>query len=131
MPRGGRLTILTANTELTREDIRGREILPGAYVTLVVSDTGIGMDENVRAHLFEPFFTTKAFGRGSGLALSSVYGIVRQAGGDVYVYSEPGRGATFEIHLPRFNGSAASAGQAGRRARTRQRGPGPVSSHDC
>ncbi len=129
MPQGGRLTILTANTELTSDDTRGREILPGAYVTLVVSDTGIGMDENVRAHLFEPFFTTKAFGRGRGLALSSVYGIVKQAGGDVYVYSEPGRGATFEIHLPRFNPAAGSNGH-GNRARTRQRGSGPVPSHD-
>jgi signal transduction histidine kinase len=110
MPRGGRLTIRTANAELSREDTRGREILPGAYATLVVSDTGIGMDDHVRAHLFEPFFTTKAFGGRSGLALSSVYGIVRQAGGDIHVSSELGRGATFEIHLPRFNSANGKAG---------------------
>jgi len=101
MPHGGRLTIQTANAtfaEATSED--GMAIGPGSYVVLSISDDGQGMSEEVRAHLFEPFFTTKEKGKGSGLGLSTVYGIVNQSGGFVGVHSEPGRGSTFRIYLP-------------------------------
>ena len=103
MPSGGTLLIRTENVQLGEDYAQQHsEVKPGAYVLMEVSDTGIGMDEDVKAHLFEPFFTTKKPGEGTGLGLATVYSIVKQSGGSIRTYSEPGEGTTFRIYLPRI-----------------------------
>ena len=123
MPDGGRITIETANKWLDERSARERELPPGQYISLCVTDTGAGMTAHVMSQAFDPFFTTKPLGQGTGLGLSMIHGFVRQSGGQVRIYSELGKGTTMCLYFPRFTG-ALNAGDAPETAHAADPGQG-------